>query len=169
MAAIRRLTSFCVFLLAGSAAFADGVPPEGTLAITFTSTAIVVPKPMSIGGGKEFTVLNQAMTASNDTGNPVMNNMGGRCQYSRLVDTIAKTFELHGFCTYADNDGDQIIEQFDFLPGAPGRGKYLGGTGKFEGLQGSIEITVSPLKGTFDGITQGIGHKKGSYKIVKKP
>jgi ABC-type transport system substrate-binding protein len=168
MSAIRYLASFCVFFLATSAAFAGAVPPEGMLAITFTSTAITVPKPMSIGGGKEFTVLNQAMTATNDTGNPVMNNMGGRCQYTRLVDTVAKTFELHGFCTYADSDGDQIIEQFDFLPGAPGHGKYLGGTGKFEGLQGNIEITISPLKGTFDGITQAIGHKKGSYKIIKK-
>lgn len=167
MSAAGNFARFSVFMLASSAAFAEGVPPEGALAVTFTSTATTIPKPMSIGKGKEFTVLNQAMTASNDTGNPVMNNMGGRCQYSRLVDTVAKTFELHGFCTYADNDGDQIFEQFEFLPGSPGRGKYLGGTGKFEGLQGSIEISVAPLKGTFDGITQGIGHKKGSYKIVK--
>lgn len=165
----HKLGFYCFSLLAASAAAADSVPPEGAIAVTFTSTSTAIPKPMSIGAGKEYTVLNQAMTASNDLGNPVMNKMGGRCQYSRLVDTVAKTFELHGFCTYADNDGDQIFEQFDFLPGKPGSGRYLGGTGKFEGLQGVVEITVSPLKGPFDGISQAIGHKKGYYKIVKAP
>jgi len=34
---------------------------------------------MPIGGGKEFVVINQAMAASNDAGNPVLHNMAGRC------------------------------------------------------------------------------------------
>jgi hypothetical protein len=28
-------------------------------------------------------------------------------------------------------------------------------------------ITPMPLKGNYDNITQSIGHKKGTYKIVK--
>jgi hypothetical protein len=167
MKTTHQIFSAFAILAAASAGAAQNVPPEGAISVSFTSTAVSIPKPMPIGGGKEFTVLNQAMTAINDAGNPVMNNMGGRCQYSRLVDTVAKTFELHGFCAYADADGDQIFEQFDFLPGTPGRGKYVGGTGKFEGLQGDLEISVASVKGTFDGITQGIGRKKGSYRIVK--
>ena len=42
-----------------------------------------------------------------------------------------------------------------------------GGTGKFEGLEASVVITSMPLKGNYDNITQSIGHKKGTYKIVK--
>ena len=52
-------------------------------------------------------------------------------------------------------------------PGAPNKCKLTGGTGKFEGLQADIVITASPVKTTYDGIALIIGHKKGTYKIVK--
>jgi hypothetical protein len=75
--------------------------------------------------------------------------------------------EMHGFCTYADKEGDQIFEQCDFLPGAPNNCKVTGGTGKFEGLQAALVITSDLLKSNFDGIIQVVGHKKGTYKFVK--
>jgi hypothetical protein len=68
---------------------------------------------MPIGGGKEYVMVNMAMTASNDEGNPILNNMGGRCQLSRIIDPSAKTVESHGFCTYVDSADDQIFEQCD--------------------------------------------------------
>ncbi len=112
-------------------------------------------------------MINQAMTASNDAGNPILHNMGGRCLFSRLADSSAKTAELHGFCNYVDKDGDQIFEKCDFLPGAPNNCNVIGGTGKFENLQASLVITVNFLKSNYDGISQAVGHKKGTYKIVK--
>jgi len=96
-------------------------------------------------------MMNMAMTASNDEGNPILNNMGGRCQLSRIIDPSAKTVETHGFCTYVDSADDQIFEQCDFVPGAPNKCKLTGGTGKFEGLQADIIITASPVKTTYDG------------------
>jgi hypothetical protein len=45
--------------------------------------------------------------------------------------------------------------------------RITGGTGKFEGLQASLVITVDPVKGNLDGISQVIGHKKGTYKFAK--
>jgi hypothetical protein len=146
---------------------AQNLPVEGSLSISFTATQIPPAQPMPIGGGREFVVLNMAMTASNDTANPVLHNMGGRCQFARIINTSAKTLEQHGFCTYADNDGHQIFEQCDFLPGAPNNCKLTGGTGKFEGLEASIVITATPLKSNYDGVLQIIGQKKGSYRIVK--
>lgn len=146
---------------------AQTIPPEGPVSVTFTATLISPLKPMPIGGGKEFVLVNQAMAASNDAGNPVLNNMGGRCQFTRLTEPTAKTVELRGFCTYADNAGDQIFEQCDFLPGAPNNCKLTGGTGKFEGLQGELIITASVVKSDYEGIGQVVGHKKGTYKIVK--
>jgi hypothetical protein len=164
--ALLALSSVAAILTAGNAQ-AQSIPPEGPVSVTFTTTQVSPLKPMPIGGGKEFAVVNQVMTASNDAGNPILNNMGGRCQFTRLTDPSAKTVELHGFCTYADNDGDQIFEQCDFLPSAPNNCKLTGGTGKFESLQGALIITVSAVKSSYDGIAQGIGHKKGAYKIVK--
>ena len=92
---------------------------------------------------------------------------GGRCQFARTTDTSAKTIEQHGFCTYADNDGDQIFEQCDFLPGSPNNCKLTGGTGKFEGLEASLVITAAPVKSNYKDILQIVGQKKRSYKIVK--
>jgi hypothetical protein len=115
---------------------------------------------------------SSTQSASNDQGNPILNNMGGRCQLNRLNDTAAKSVETHGYCTYTDNDGDLIFEKCDFVPAA-GQGAatnncvLTGGTGKFQGLQASIVITNTVLKSTYDGTYQSVGHKNGTYKIVK--
>jgi hypothetical protein len=164
--ALLALSSVALILTAGNVQ-AQSIPPEGPVSVTFTVTQTSPLKPLQIGGGKEFVVVNQAMAASNDAGNPALNNMGGRCQFTRLTDPSAKTVELHGFCTYADNEGDQIFEQCDFLPGAPNNCRLTGGTGKFESLQAALIITGNPIKSNYDSIGQFIGHKKGTYKIVK--
>ncbi|MEH2543243.1 MULTISPECIES: hypothetical protein [unclassified Bradyrhizobium] len=163
---LLALSSVAAVLIAGNAQ-AQSIPPEGPVSVTFTATPIPPPKPMPVGGGREFDLLNQAMTATNDAGNPVLNNMGGRCQFSRLRDPSANTMEVRGYCTYVDKDGDQSFEQCDFLPGQPNNCKITGGTGKFEGLQAALVITINPLKGNFDGINQVIGYKKGTYKFLK--
>jgi hypothetical protein len=166
---VSLVFSSVVLLATVSAVNAQNLPAEGPLSISFTATQIPPAKPMPIGGGKEFVVLNMAMTASNDTGNPVLHNMGGRCQFARTITIATKTIEQHGFCTYADNDGNQIYEQCDFLPGAPNNCKLTGGTGKFEGLEASIVITATPVKSNYDGVLQIVGQKKGSYKSTAPP
>jgi hypothetical protein len=164
--ALIGLSSIAVLLTAASAQ-AQSMPPEGPVSVTFTATSIPPPKPMPVGGGREFDLMNQAMIATNDAGNPVLNNMGGRCQFSRLRDPAAKTMEIRGFCNYVDKDGDQTFEQCDFLPGQPNKCKITGGTGKFEGLQAELVITVQPVKTNFEGIGQVVGYKKGTYKFAK--
>jgi hypothetical protein len=151
---------------------AQPIPPQGELHVTFTTTQVPPVAPMLIGDGKQYLQVNLIMSASNDQGNPILNNMGGRCQLNRLNDTAAKSVETHGYCTYTDNDGDLIFEKCDFVPAA-GQGAatnncvLTGGTGKFQGLQASIVITNTVLKSTYDGTYQSVGHKNGTYKIVK--
>jgi hypothetical protein len=113
--------------------------------------------------GKQYQAVNMA---SNDQGNPILNNMGGRCQLTRLIDGT-KSVELHGYCTYTDNDNDLIFEKCDFLPGRPNTCELTVGTGKFQGLQASIVITTTLVKSTYEGAFQSVGHKNGTYKIVK--
>jgi hypothetical protein len=146
---------------------AQSLAPEGELHVTFTSTQMPPANPMPIGDGKQYVQQNMIMSASNDQGNAVLNNMGGRCQFNRLLDTSAKPVEAHGYCTYNDADNDQIFEKCDFLPGQPNRCELTGGTGKFEGLQASIIITATPVKSSYEGTLQIVGHKNGTYKIVK--
>jgi hypothetical protein len=66
------------------------------------------------------------------------------------------------WCTYADKDGDQIFEQC-----APPKYTLNGGPGKFEGIQADLQITSTPLKTMYEGITQAIGTKKGTYQVSK--
>jgi hypothetical protein len=164
---MRTLSLACLFVVAAGLAHAQSLPPQGEVNVTFTATNTNVLKPMPIGSGKEFVVINQSMAAINAAGNPVLNNMGGRCQVTRMGDVGGKPpFEIRGWCTYADKDGDQIFEQCAMLPDSP-KCTLKGGTGKFEGIQADLQITVGPIKSTYDGITQGIGTKKGTYQIPK--
>jgi hypothetical protein len=149
-----------------SNAQAQSIPPEGELHVTYAATIVPPVKPMDIGEGKQYQAVNMIMSASNDQGNPILNNMGGRCQVTRLIDGT-KSVETHGYCTYTDNDNDLIFEKCDFLPGRPNTCELTGGTGKFQGLQASIVITTTPVKSTYEGAFQSVGHKNGTYKIVK--
>jgi hypothetical protein len=88
--------------------------------------------------------------------------MGGRCEFANVLDTSGKPSEARGWCTYADKDGDQIFEQC-LVP----KCTLNGGTGKFEGLKADLQITTTPLKVMYEGITQAIGTKKGTYEISK--
>jgi hypothetical protein len=151
-----------------SHAQAQSLPPEGEVHVTFTATQVPPVNPMPIGDGKQYLQVNYIMSASNDQGNAVLNNMGGRCQLNRLIDaSAAKIVESHGYCAYTDADNDQIFEKCDLLPGQPYRCELTGGTGKFQGLQASVIITAMPVKSTYEGAQQIVGHKNGTYKIVK--
>lgn len=55
-------------VLATTSVQAQSMPPEGPVSVIFTATPIPAPKPMAIGGGREFAVMNQAMAASNEAG-----------------------------------------------------------------------------------------------------
>jgi hypothetical protein len=122
-------------VLTSASAIAQTVPPEGWVSVIFTATPI----PMPIGG-REFVFINQAMAASNEAGNAVL-NVGGRCQLSRLTDSSPKTAEIHRLCTYVDTDGDQLFEQCDWMPGYSNNCTITGETGKFEGLPAALVIT----------------------------
>jgi len=166
---VRVTSAFAAatLLTLGANAQAQTLPPEGELHVTFTSTQVPPTSPMPIGDGKQYVQLDSIMAASNDQGNPILNNMGGRCQLNRLIDPAAKTVETHGYCNYADAANDQIFEKCDFLPGKPNTCELTGGTGKFQGLHASIVITSTPVKSTYGGILQIVGHKNGTYRIVK--
>ncbi|MFB9266513.1 hypothetical protein ACFFWD_25720 [Bradyrhizobium erythrophlei] len=169
---MRTVTSISVSLLlavAASGATAQQLPAEGKFSISYTLTNSSPVKPISIGKDKEFTVSSSMMTGMNDAGSGLLHNMTGRCLSAVVTDKAAKTIEGHGYCTYADADGDQVFEKTDYnQPSGPTiliQGQWIGGTGKFTGLEGTFEIHHSPLKAAVDGTVQGVGKKIGTYKI----
>jgi hypothetical protein len=76
------------------------------------------------------------------------------------------------YMTWMDKDGDKILweltEDASQLVGpSTGTGKIIGGTGKFMGMQGSMEYTRRSMRPVADGTHQAIAKHKGSWKIVE--
>ena len=150
---------------------AQELPSEANFSITYTSVNPAPSKPVSFID-RDVSVSSTIMTALNDGGSGLLHNMGGRCNFMTDVNKTAKTVEVRGFCNYADTVGDQVFEEFmtngPIALGSPivFKGKWLGGTGKFDGLSGDIEIRPTPILAT-ETLVQGVGKKTGTYRITK--
>jgi len=82
--------------------------------------------------------------------------------------------KTRGYFTSTDKDGDKIIWELneDSAHMAPnptkGKGRILEGTGKFKGIQGSMEYTRRTLRPAEKGTHQSISKFNGTYKIVQE-
>jgi hypothetical protein len=152
-------------------AFAEELPSEAKFSITYTAVNPAPSKAVSVGD-RDVVVSSTIMTAVNDGGTALLNNMAGRCNFMTETNKAAKTYETHGFCNYADKAGDQVFEEFmtngPAKLGTPAvyKGKWLGGTGKFEGLGGEFEIHPTPVL-VSENLVQATGKKIGTYHITK--
>ena len=79
-----------------------------------------------------------------------------------------------GFCAYTRPDGDQIFMTFEAKGrlgvtdggiSAKGTMKFVGGTGKFVGIQGSGEFERHSLRATAPGTFNSFNISKYSYKL----
>lgn len=168
-----KVTSACAFALAlaVSAAEAQDLASEAAFTINFTSTVINGEPMIRIGPSREAGIYEGVLTASNAAGKGLLHNMTGHCLGGFELDTEAGTFEEQGHCAYTDADGDQVWEQFDFASQPLAlvqiaSGRWLGGTGKYEGIRGEFEIRVRSLRPATKEFGQVIGSKQGSYRIA---
>lgn len=165
------LGSLVGLALAANLADAQDLAPEDAFTINFTSTVVNGEQSIGIGPDHEKGLYEGVLTASNAAGEGLLHQLTGRCLGVWEIDTKAGTFEEHGHCVYTDPDGDRIWEQFDFesQPLAPvqiAAGRWIGGSGKYDGLRGEFEIRVRPLRPAHPEFGQVIGSKQGSYRIV---
>ena len=72
---VLSMSSVAVALMVGNV-HAQSIPQEGPISVIFTATPIPAPKPMPVGGGKVFALMDQAMAASNETGTPCSTTWG---------------------------------------------------------------------------------------------
>ena len=163
-------SGFALMLTLGAAGAQDLA--GGPFVINFTSTVIGGEPSIQIGPDREKGLYEGVLTASNAEGRGLLHHLTGRCVGIWEIDTEAGTFEEHGNCTYTDADGDQIWEQFDFesqplTPVQIASGRWLGGSGKYEGLRGEFEIRVRSLRPANPAFGQVIGSKEGSYRITE--
>ena len=70
-------------------------------------------------------------------------------------------------------DGDKVIielteEGIQLGPNpVSGKGKIVGGTGKFKGIEGSIEYTRRSMRPAAEGTHQAISRGTGTWKIIE--
>ena len=74
----------------------------------------------------------------------------------------------HGFCKYLDTDGDVVMVEWHGRPPKGGSWSFLGGTGKWAGVQGKGDWETMPAaKPIAPGTTQGCNLVKGEYTLRK--
>jgi hypothetical protein len=80
---------------------------------------------------------------------------------------------LRGYIINTDKDGDKYImeltEEASQMAPKPtsGKGKIIGGTGKFKGIQGNMEYTRRNVRPAAEGTHQAISTYKTTWKIVE--
>ena len=96
-------------------------------------------------------------------------DMGMRCL--GIYDDGGKTGERreHGACTFTDNDGDEIMANYERKSAEGGIETLVAGTGKFAGIAGTGEWTVLkfPLKAD-DKLSRGVVSERVHWKITSK-
>lgn len=173
----RCLISSAALLLAGvvlpgavGGALAQSVAGEGAFAANFVGYAENEIEPVQTGPGRFVGLVNSTLTAMNAENANFLHNQTGRCLGTWTVDEISNRFREQVNCVYTDADGDQIYESavFDEQPmDAPhvGTGRWLGGTGKYQGLSGVFEIRTRTLRAARAGIVQYVGTKQGRFSL----
>lgn len=167
---LRLLVAVSFACFGASAAFADELPRTGEYTVIYTGINTSPIKPMPIGVTRALVPSHATMTAVNTTGSGFLHNLAGRCVGMATLDNEAKTVESHGRCVYADAAGDQIFERYDYPVQAQGANlkgtaEWTGGTGKFAGLSGDVQLTNTRLSAMTDGVTQVSGTKTGRYSF----
>jgi hypothetical protein len=167
---IRLFAGVSFACLCAPAAFADDMARTGEYTVIYTGINTSPIKPLPIGLNRALVPSHATMTAVNTAGSGFLHNLAGRCVGMATLDNDAKTVESHGHCVYADAAGDQIFEKYDYPVQAQGvnlkgTAEWTGGTGKFAGISGDVQLTNTRLSAMTDGITQVSGTKKGRYSF----
>jgi len=159
------LLSFLVILAALGSAQAQ-IPKEGSSSyiIGYSGTY----KTVAMGQERIQITYEVLGVIVSDTSDCILQNASLRCIGSYHV--IKGAYEDDsGFCVCTRPDGDQLFTSYKASGrlGAVGKGTvtYVGGTGKFIGIQGSGEFTRIVVRPAAEGTLQGYNRVKDHYKL----
>jgi hypothetical protein len=106
------------------------------------------------------------MGISDTRGDP-FHNMSYRCIGGGLA--VKGEVDHSGSCVGMSLTGDQVFWTYKAAGrlGGPGRGtsSFIGGTGKFAGIQGNMTYEEINLRPIAEGTIQGYTKSKGQYKL----
>ncbi len=92
-------------------------------------------------------------------------NATNHCMENDII--MQGKMSAHGECLWTDADGDTFIGTYVDEPGKPGTWTFLGGTGKWKGVTGSVTYQhVSSSKPRPDGTGEGCTTHSGKYTLL---
>lgn len=163
----------------------EPLPRSGEFSLIFT---FVNPEPWApivravdaAGAPTETAVLASNIAwLMNASGTGFAHQMTGRCATFQRYEG-ATLVENRGNCVYTDRDGHMLFEEFDRGPGdTVTTGHWVGGTGKYAGVEATFTITGlpgfagrtegAPIAGAVPGLNEvyGVssGFKTGTYTL----
>lgn len=159
--------SALVLMASALPAAAQDAPQEGEIDFTFSAD---VSDLATIPGGadRQVSAFEAKLVITETVAGP-MKMMGARCVGSGEFDTKTLASQGQGTCVWQDADGDRIFESIeDSGTGGNVKGKatILGGTGKFAGIAGGQDYELLFVASPGEGLSQWVGHKKGTWRIV---
>jgi hypothetical protein len=144
------------------------IPKEGKLDLTNTYA----------GTQKFFPIDKEHFVIYFENSGVVVSDSGGGPFHKAASHNVGVMYfekgiiRLTSYFSITDKDGDKVLWEFTEIEGKPsppyptnGAGKILWGTGKFAGIQGSMEYTRQNLRPAADGTHQAIATAKGSWKL----
>jgi hypothetical protein len=164
---MKGLSLLSILVVLGSFGLAQAqIPKEGSSSyiIGYSGTYKIV----AMGQERVQMTYEVLGVIVSDASDCILQNASLRCVGS--FHAIKGSYEDdNGFCVCIRPDGDQLFTSYKASGKLGGAGKgvvtYIGGTGKFTGIQGSgefIRINVRPIA---EGTLQGYNRVKDHYKL----
>jgi hypothetical protein len=140
---------------------------EGTSAGTYIYTATSTVAPLD---KERYALIYETLGVNiSDTGKGPFHNMSG--QNIGVIYFDKGVGKVLAYMIFTAPDGDKVLvdmKEDKALP-APninkGTGKFLGGTGKFAGIEGTVEYTRYYVKPVKKGTVQAVAHIKFHWKL----
>lgn len=157
------------FIMSGPT-FAQELPRSGSFTAYFVHVNPAPFPPVPLGDGRIMIPLTFVTSLANAAGSGLLHNVRGSCVGIQTVNPTAGNFEVQGTCAFQDPAGDWIYESFHSdgvtpLAGGTTIGTFLGGTGKYAGITGTVTLTPYGLTTGALGLTQVVGQQVGTYQL----
>ena len=161
---ILSFTTFAVF------GFGNITLGQNEVTESVTTSYYGTSKRLPLGPDSAYETWESFGVTLSDTGQGLFHNVTIRCMGTTLVQKGA--YEVEGYGFYTLRDGEKVFVSLKFsgklgMPPPPGKGtaKFIGGTGKYSGIQGGTEYNSYFLRPSAEGISQSYNKAKIIYKL----